>query len=179
MTLLKLDDKVPIELQLGDGAIDLFPQAWVFDDDGNLLATINLVYDANSWYYPLVSYLMPNKVFISVVYIVYTDAGHTIISNKYERVNNTFIKVDPDQYKADVSNIPTTNEIVNAIESSIVEGTLTNIEIKRIMFSALAGICSGGCSDNVKFRDVLDLKDRINATVDSMGNRSEIVLDGS
>ncbi|MFH1596714.1 MAG: hypothetical protein ABIG94_10160 [Pseudomonadota bacterium] len=38
---------------------------------------------------------------------------------------------------------------------------------------------SGGGTSTVKFRDHADSKDRIIATVDSSGNRTDVILDGS
>lgn len=75
---------------------------------------------------------------------------------------------------------PDITELVEAIEDSVIEGTLTNIEMKRIIFSALAGLCSGGGTTNIKFRDVENTKDRIDATVIPLtGDRTNITVDGS
>ena len=60
-----------------------------------------------------------------------------------------------------------------------IEGSLTDEEIKRIILSALGGKSSGGGTTTIKFRDLADSKDRITATVDSNGNRTEVTLDGS
>lgn len=103
MAELEVGAKVPVELQLGDGAVDQYPQAWVFDDVGGALATLNLTPTANGWYSPAAPYTMPDEVFVSVVYVVYSDAGHSVESTVYERTGETFIRVDPDDYKANVS----------------------------------------------------------------------------
>jgi len=78
-----------------------------------------------------------------------------------------------DDIKSDILDIPA------IIENSVVEGSLTNIEMKRIMFAALAGLCSGGDTSTIKFRDLLNTKNRIDVVVDDSGNRLSIVLDGS
>ena len=70
-------------------------------------------------------------------------------------------------------------QIADAIETSVIEGSLTQIELQRIILSAVSGLCSGGSSTNIKFRDLADTKDRIDATVDLVGNRSSVTLDGS
>ena len=70
-------------------------------------------------------------------------------------------------------------QISDAVENSIIEGSLTDIEMRRIMFSALAGLASGGSTASIKFRDLVDSKDRISVIVDTEGNRTSITLDGS
>ena len=81
--------------------------------------------------------------------------------------------------KVDYDAVLTVETIVDGINSAIIEGALTNIEMKRIMFSAMAGLCGGGNTNNIKFRDLLNTKDRIDVIVDSHGNRLSITLDGN
>jgi len=57
------------------------------------------------------------------------------------------------------------------------EGLYTAKEIMRLMASALAGKISGAEGTNVKIRDLNDTTDRIDATVDSNGNRLSIIYD--
>ncbi len=66
-----------------------------------------------------------------------------------------------------------------------IHGELRSIEggehhswIMRILLSAMAGLLSGAATTNVKMRDQADSKDRIDATVDSAGNRTSVTLDG-
>lgn len=62
----------------------------------------------------------------------------------------------------------------------LVEGTITLEEALRLMLSVMTGKSSGGGSDTLKFRDILDTKDRLVATVDPSGNRTAITTrDGS
>jgi len=61
----------------------------------------------------------------------------------------------------------------------ILEGTLSVGDALRIMLAVLAGKSSGGGTATVKFRDVADGKDRVDATVDANGNRTGVSLDGS
>jgi hypothetical protein len=62
--------------------------------------------------------------------------------------------------------------------TEVLEGTYTAAELLRIMSAALAGKTSGAGGTEVTFRDLLDLKDRIIGTVDTEGNRTEVVIDG-
>lgn len=57
------------------------------------------------------------------------------------------------------------------------EGLFTAKEIMRLMAAALAGKISGAEGTNVKIRDLNDTTDRIDATVDSNGNRLSIIYD--
>lgn len=63
----------------------------------------------------------------------------------------------------------------------IIEGSITFREAIRLILAASAGKLSGAGtgSTNVKIRDTLDSKDRIDATVDDDGNRTAIALDKS
>ena len=49
----------------------------------------------------------------------------------------------------------------------------------NIILAACAGKSSGGGTTDIRFRDQADTKDRIIATVDKRGNRTNISVDGS
>lgn len=68
---------------------------------------------------------------------------------------------------------------IDSIHDEIVEGTLTERQLLRILLAALAGKSDGGGSPSINFRDLADSKNRISATVDASGNRTAITLDGS
>ena len=70
-------------------------------------------------------------------------------------------------------------DTADVILASIVEGTLDLKSVLRIFLSVLAGIAEGGGTEEVKFKDQTGLVDRVVATVDNLGNRSLVVLDGS
>ncbi len=78
--------------------------------------------------------------------------------------------------KADIA---TSSELADAVHDEVIEGTLTSRQLMRIFLSALAGITTGGGTVTVNFRDDADGKNRIVATVDVNGNRTNIVLDGT
>lgn len=62
--------------------------------------------------------------------------------------------------------------------NQILEGSMTVGDAIRIMLSAVSGKVSGAQTSTITFRDVADTKDRITATVDGNGNRTNVVLDG-
>lgn len=68
---------------------------------------------------------------------------------------------------------------VDGILDEDVEGAFSLRESMRLANSANAGKLSGASTANVLIRDVADTKNRINATVDSNGNRTAITLDVS
>jgi len=59
------------------------------------------------------------------------------------------------------------------------EGAVTAKEQMNIQTAALAGKSNGGGTGIIKFRDQADSKDRIEANVDSDGNRTSITNDGA
>ncbi len=63
--------------------------------------------------------------------------------------------------------------------SEILEGSFTVDQVLRLMFSVLCGRSSGGGSELIIFRDSQNSKDRVTATVDDVGNRTLITLNGS
>jgi|LGVD01.1.fsa_nt_gb hypothetical protein len=84
---------VPIELQIADGAIDQYPRALVYDQDSVLLTTIDLVHDYQG-NYSGTPYVMPDKLYIKVVFIVYSDALFAVENIKYERALEIFYSSD-------------------------------------------------------------------------------------
>lgn len=88
---IQVGDLVPIELQIADGAIDQYPRALVYDQDSLLLITINLSHD-NKGNYSGTAYTFPDKTFVKVVYIVYSDAAYTTENEKYEQDLEVFYK---------------------------------------------------------------------------------------
>jgi hypothetical protein len=63
--------------------------------------------------------------------------------------------------------------------ADLVESGITPIEALRIISAALAGKLSGAPSGPIVIRNIGDTKTRITATVDSNGNRINVVTDGT
>jgi len=61
----------------------------------------------------------------------------------------------------------------------VVEGALNRVEALRLILAALVGKTSGGGTTTITIRNPGDSKDRIIATVDTDGNRTNVVLDAS
>lgn len=68
-------------------------------------------------------------------------------------------------------------EIVDAIKAIEIETGYDIVEILKVVAAATAGKASGFPTTNVIYRDILDSKNRITATVDTVGNRTAVTLD--
>ncbi len=68
---------------------------------------------------------------------------------------------------------------VDAILDDVVEGTETVRGMLRIIVGFVSGLCSGGGTASIAYRDMADTKDRIVLTVDGDGDRSVSTVDGS
>lgn len=102
---IKQGDLLPIGLTLADGAVNQYPRAYVYDDDDNLLNTVDLVHKANGFYAPAIAndVNMPNEVFVSVLYVVFSNAGRTVENTIYERDIDVFVKLKI--YDTELANI--------------------------------------------------------------------------
>lgn len=154
---------VPVLLQLNDGATDLRPQAEIRDNEYNLLTTLDLSHSASGLYVPGAAYTMPDETFICITYIVYTDVPHNNESAIYQRSFDVFLQVDP----------------VADIFTRIVEDTMTFEQLQRILLARAAGKADGGGTTSINFRDQADTKDRITMTVDDVGDRTSVIVDGT
>lgn len=99
ISLLEVGSTVPLWLQIEDGAADQYPQVEIRDDEDNLLQTFDLPH-VSGGLYRAGSYSMPAEDKIVCLYIVYSDAAHTIESLVYLRDLDIFRAINPDQYKA-------------------------------------------------------------------------------
>lgn len=78
-------------------------------------------------------------------------------------------------------------DAVAAIQSGIstsvlgetVEGTLTLLQVLRVLLAEAAGITTGSRTATLCFRDQADTKNRITGTMDTTGNRTSVTLDAS
>ena len=68
---------------------------------------------------------------------------------------------------------------IDAILDEVVEGALTLRQCQRLLIAAAMNKASGGGTNQVTYRDLADALDRIVMTVDVLGNRSAIVLNGA
>jgi hypothetical protein len=125
-----------------------------FDDQVMLFTSGNLSGQAK----PILSYLNSN--------------GHVTLDEPL-----TQAPADGDDFDMLPQHVHPISQIVDAINSEIVEGTITQKQAMRLTIAVLAGLSSGGDTSRIKFRDVGDSKDRVDETVDANGNRLSVSLD--
>ena len=106
-------------------------------------------------------------------------------SNKADYKATGFNTVVPDAAGTAATLHGTTNGLINGLNditvadilAGVVEGTITLVQVQRLIMSVLAGLASGGDTTSIKFRDLADTKNRISETVDANGNRTSVTLD--
>ena len=83
--------------------------------------------------------------------------------------------------RAQTSDVPSANSNADALldRAAGIETGITPRQGLRVMLSALCGKLSGAGTATVKIRDTNDTKDRITATVDSVGDRTAVTLNVS
>ena len=68
------------------GGLDgLYPQAFVLDEAGTPITSMDLYHISDGFFLPSPAYTMPNNTEIFVQYFIYTDSGHTVLSRVYPR----------------------------------------------------------------------------------------------
>lgn len=68
---------------------------------------------------------------------------------------------------------------VDAMHDEVIENSKTFRQMVRLMYAALCNKVTGLGTTSVAFRDDADTKNRIDATVDALGNRSAVTKDGT
>lgn len=113
----------------------------------------------------------------------YNSAGLILVGGENETLNkldNMIVESsDGNYFTPEALQAIPIEDIVNAINSEVIEGALTHADALRLIISVLMGKSSGGGTNTIRLRDIGDSKDRVVATVDSNGNRTGVVLDGS
>ena len=88
MIVADLGVDVPLQLVLSDGATGLFPQVTIYNSAGAVAGTVNLSHTANGLYQG--TFLAADNTAVgkfSVLFIIYSDVGHTLVDETYDRVD--------------------------------------------------------------------------------------------
>lgn len=145
---------------LADGATARYPRALVYVAAA-IVDTIDLAHVGNGMYAgawtPTAS--QPHEV----VFLVYSDAGHTVLDATYDRMHETWL--------------PSSN-IADAVHQRIVEGTLTLEQAVRLLLAALAGSATGLEGPAQVFKSIDGTKNRIVGTY-AAGTRTVTGRDGT
>jgi hypothetical protein len=111
---------------------------------------------------------------------IHTDVG-TVIANLATVAG--YVDTEVAAIKA-VTDTLTLAAIADAVHDEVVDvnnpaNANSFREVINVMSAALAGKSTGGGTVNIKFRDLGDTKDRINATVTAVGDRTAVTNDGT
>jgi len=110
---------------------------------------------------------------INSYFVVFEDGPYAVTVSGGN--SNLFTRTIKNQVSVAVAN---SAGLVNGdITEQIVEGDETVRDTLRLIRAALVGKASGAATNEMRFRDKADTKDRIVAAVDEFGNRSGIQTD--
>ena len=154
----EVGDIVPVSLLLSDGSADLYPQVVVKDEGGVVLTTLDLGHSGNGEYTPASSYLMPDAEYVKLIYVVYTDAGHTTEATDYPRDIDVITKISPNDYKADVSGIAANETLIKQALALIGK----NYRLKDVTRDSMGNMTS---STVVGYANSTDADNDVNAIV--------------
>lgn len=82
-----LGDNVLIPLQLSFGETNQYPQVLIYNSAGTLLSTNDMTHKATGFYY--YDYTPVSADYYTLIFKVYTDAGHTTLSTTYGLLSDT------------------------------------------------------------------------------------------
>lgn len=116
------------------------------------------------------------------VTLVIRTQGMAASGTFYSAVKAEQINVDLTTALANIAAVDTvvdaikvkTDALPGSILASTVEGTYTVQDVLKIMAAILAGKVTGGGTTSIAFRDLSDTLNRVVATVDSSGNRTDV-----
>lgn len=87
----KLGERLYLDLQLWDGATDQHPVAYLYDGNGAELPMNPVILNhVSRGFYSDDTRRMPSTPLVRAVFKVYTDAAHTIMSDKYSDAIDAF-----------------------------------------------------------------------------------------
>lgn len=89
------------------------------------------------------------------------------------------IKSDTATILTNVNALPSAATIATSVWATVLETGYTALQSMRLIMSVLLAKVSGGGTVTNTFRDVNDTKNRVTATVDSLGDRTSVTLDPS
>ena len=94
---IKVGAKLPVALQLPDGAPNKFVRAWTYSPSGGVLSGPVGLLHAGAGLYLTSDMTMPNQDFVAVQYRVYNDQGASQLSIEYGDALDVFVKSDAAQ----------------------------------------------------------------------------------
>lgn len=86
--------------------------------------------------------------------------------------------IDATGLATSIAALPSAAAIVTALQAAVVEGTLTQAEVTRVMLAILAGLSTGASTGTKNYYGVDGTTVRVTATVNN-GDRSAVTLNGA
>lgn len=88
---IRVGAAIPAHLVIGDGSPGLFPQVELVNAAGAPVATLDLT-DNGDGTYSNFSQAMPDTPFVTAMFVIYTDAGHTTESARIQRSSALYVR---------------------------------------------------------------------------------------
>lgn len=88
-TIIAEGAELPISVAMEDGNTGVYPRATLFSPSGTILGIYDLVHRSIG-VYTITGVAMPAETFVTVLYVIYDDAGHTTESATYLRSSEVF-----------------------------------------------------------------------------------------
>lgn len=137
---IKVNTPILLTLQLHDGAENKYPQAVIRDSAGNTIlgSPVDLPHIGNGLYRDLTKSLASPQI-ISVTFITYDDASHTVESNDHQRATVDYeiiqetTSIDTPVFttgeKELVGVIPGQVKVIGEIETATLNGIIRETEL--------------------------------------------------
>lgn len=123
---LKIGQRIPISIQLFDGATDKFVKASIIKADGSAISGSPFnVPHVSGGLYSLNTQSMPNTEYISVQYKIYNDDEFTVPSEDHSDTLDVFSLAETPSGFDNISGIVSDDLIINGyVESNTLIGTV-------------------------------------------------------
>ncbi len=119
--------KLPLELQVADGNAGLFPSAVVRKSDGSTISGSPFILNhvANGLYKPSTLPVMPDDDYVSVQYLIYSDAGRTTLSTEYGLAHETIAR--------DTDDAALIQQIVDVVSLLVARSSTNNARAAKVV----------------------------------------------
>ena len=115
---VRVGDKLPVALQLPDGAPNKFVRAWTYGSNGELVSGPTPLNHIAAGLYVTNTLTMPNSEFVAIQYRVYEDAAYTTLSSDYGDAVDTVSRTNLSGIVTTTNLEDAKNEIMSSVGGS-------------------------------------------------------------